>query len=465
MLFSTFSFALFFLAVTIAHFALPDRYRRPFLLAASYYFYMCWSVRYITVIIGITLIDYAAGIGIEKAKGAQRKLLLALSIASNFGLLFLFKYADFFGAKLQWLLPVGISFHTFQAVSYTIDVYRGKVKAERSLTIYALYVAFFPQMVAGPIERPGHLLPQFHHPVRFDWTRTGSGLRLALWGLIKKTAVADLAAPVVNTVYSHPRNFPGPMLCLATALFAIQIYCDFSGYSDMAVGLARVLGYDLTTNFRQPYGARSIREFWQRWHISLSTWFRDYLYIPLGGNRLSPVRWAAIVMVVFLVSGLWHGANWTFVAWGAVHGLYLVAGASTQDLRRKLAEVSGIDRYPRLWNLWKTLTTTLLVTIAWVFFRAGSISDAGYVLSHLGSFAGFPTEDLFRAGLPRFEMAFLPFAAFAVFAVEHVRRSRPPWLETVRNHPVLQLPVYAAGVYFVVFFGVFARVEFIYFQF
>ena len=465
MLFNTFGFAAFFLVVTIVHFALPDRFRRPFLLAASYYFYMCWSVRYITVIIGLTLVDYCAGRGIEKATGVGRKLLLTLSVASNFGLLFLFKYADFFGASLRWLLPVGISFHTFQAVSYTIDVYRGKVKAERGLIIYALYVAFFPQMIAGPIERAGHLLPQFHRPVRFDWTRAASGLRLALWGLIKKTAVADLAAPVVNTVYSHPRNFPGPMLCLATALFAIQIYCDFSGYSDMAVGLSRVLGYDLTTNFRQPYSARSIREFWQRWHISLSTWFRDYLYIPLGGNRVSPLCRGAIVMVVFLASGLWHGANWTFVVWGVVHGLYLVASVSTQSLRRELAAVSGIDRYPRLWNLWKTLTTTFLVTIAWVFFRASSISDAGYVLSHLGSFAGFRTENLFRAGLPRFEMAFLPFEVLAVFAGEHVRQSRPPWLETVWNRPLFRLPVYAAAVYFVVFFGVFAHVEFIYFQF
>ncbi len=257
--------------VATGYFVLPERFRRPFLLAASYYFYMCWSVRYIAVIIAITLVDYCAGIGIEQARGAQRRLILTLSILCNFGLLFAFKYANFFGAtlntltgaeipQLHWLLPVGISFHTFQAVSYTVDVYRGKVKAERSLLTYGLYVAFFPQMVAGPIERPENLLPQLHRPKRFDYNRLRTGLETALWGLIKKTVVADLVAPLVNTVYAHPRDFAGTMLCLATVLFAVQIYCDFSGYSDMAVGLARILGYDLTINFRQPYSARTVAE-------------------------------------------------------------------------------------------------------------------------------------------------------------------------------------------------------------
>jgi len=437
---------------------------------------MCWSVRYILVIIAITLIDYFAGRAIEQAQGGRRRLFLTLSILSNFGLLFAFKYADFFSAalnsvahagipQLHWLLPVGISFHTFQAVSYTVEVYRCKIPAERNLLTYGLYVAFFPQMVAGPIERPGHLLPQLHQAKKFDFIRLRSGLQLALWGLIKKTAVADLVAPVVNTIYTNPRDFAGPMLCLATALFTVQIFCDFSGYSDMAVGLARVLGYDLTINFRHPYSAKSIAEFWQRWHISLSTWLRDYLYIPLGGNRVSTVRWGAIILIVFLVSGLWHGANWTFVVWGALHGLYFVGGAMTRRLRVRLAELSGLTLFPRVWAIEQVMATNLLVAIAWIFFRARTVSDAIYTVSHLWNFAGFESENLFRAGLPRFEMALVPLAITIVFCGEYFRLHRPPrWELAWKRRPVRWL-AYAGGIYGVVFFGVFQHIEFIYFQF
>ena len=461
MLFNSFAFAIFFPVAATVYFILPERFRKPLLLAASYYFYMYWNARYITVILAITLVDYFAGLGIEKSTGLKRRLILTASILTNFGMLTLFKYADIFG----WLLPLGISFHTFQAVSYTIDVYRGNAKAERSLLNYALYVAFFPQMVAGPIERPARLLPQFHHPRQFDWQRIRSGLRLALWGLIKKSAVADLAATVVNTVYAHPRDFPGPLLLLATGLFSIQIYCDFSGYSDMAIGLARVLGYDLTVNFRQPYASKSIREFWQRWHISLSTWFRDYLYIPLGGNRLTPWRWRATVMLVFLTSGLWHGANWTFVVWGGIHGLYLIAGAATGKLRNQLLALSGLDRMPRLAGAAKIVATNALVIGAWIFFRASNLSDGFYILSHAVRFEGFDAENFFRIGLPRFEMAYLQIAIPVVLWVDNLRLRRPAWLLMTCGRPVLRLPLYAAGVYTVVFFGMFQHINFIYFQF
>ncbi|HWE49817.1 MAG TPA: MBOAT family O-acyltransferase [Bryobacteraceae bacterium] len=476
MLFNTFSFAIFFAVTCPVFFLLPSRFQRGFLLAASYYFYMCWSVPYIGVIIAITLIDYCAGIAIEEAHGARRRLFLTLSILSNFGLLFAFKYADFFSAmlhagipQLHWLLPVGISFHTFQAVSYTVEVYRGSVRAERNLLSYALYVAFFPQMVAGPIERPGHLLPQLHQPKNFDFPRLRSGLRLALWGLIKKSMVADLVAPLVNTVYARPRDFAGPMLALATLLFAVQIFCDFSGYSDMAVGLARILGYDLTMNFRHPYSAKDIAGFWRRWHISLSTWFRDYLYIPLGGNRVSALRWGGVVLLVFLVSGLWHGANWTFVVWGGLHGLYLLGGAMTRPLRLKLATISGLARLPRLWALERIITTNLLVGIAWIFFRAKSVSDGVYVVSHLcnltGNVAGFQPENLFRAGLPRFELALVPLAAFVVFCGEYLREHRPRICQLAWNRRPVRWLAYAGAIYSVVFFGVFQHLEFIYFQF
>jgi alginate O-acetyltransferase complex protein AlgI len=472
MLFNTFSFAIFFAVVCPVYFLLPTRFQHIFLLAASYYFYMCWSVRYIAVIIAITLIDYVAGLGIEQARGYRRKLWLILSILSNFGLLFAFKYADFFSSalhagipQLHWLLPVGISFHTFQAVSYTAEVYRGKVSAERNLLTYALYVAFFPQMVAGPIERPGHLLPQLHQSKTFNFTRLRSGLQLALWGLIKKTVVADLVAPVVNTVYASPRDFAGPMLCLATALFAVQIFCDFSGYSDMAVGLARILGYDLTVNFRHPCSAKTIAEFWQRWHISLSTWFRDYLYIPLGGNQVSTARWGAIILIVFLTSGLWHGANWTFVVWGALHGVYFLGGAMTRKLRLSLAEMSGLARLPRIWAIEQVMATNLLVGIAWIFFRARNISDATYIVSHLWNFAGFQSENLFRAGLPRFEMTFVPVAVTLVFCGEYFRLHRPPRWELAWNRRPVRWLAYAGGIYGMVFFGIFQHIEFIYFQF
>jgi alginate O-acetyltransferase complex protein AlgI len=473
MLFNTVQFAVFFAFVAALNYVLPRRWRGWLLLAASYYFYMCWSVRYILVIIAITLVDYFAGLRIEAAEGRARKAWLAFSIGCNFGLLFVFKYADFFGSAvnrltgseipaLHWLLPVGISFHTFQAISYTFDVYRGLTPAERSLKVYALYVAFFPQMVAGPIERPGHLMPQLHEPAPMSRARLASGLRLALWGLVKKTVVADLAAPVVNTVYTRPHDFPGALLALATVLFAVQIYCDFSGYSDIAVGTARVLGYDLTINFRQPYFARSVGEFWQRWHISLSTWFRDYLYIPLGGNRVSRVRRALNIAVVFLASGLWHGASGTFVVWGAAHAFYMLFGQWTKGLREACADWSGLARAPRIRRAFQTCITFALVSAAWIFFRAGSIEDAGYIVRQLASAGeGFELENLFSLGLPRFEMSLLLLAIPAVFAIEHVRNSSAGWI----SRRSVRWAAMAAAVYSIVFFGVFTRVEFIYFQF
>jgi alginate O-acetyltransferase complex protein AlgI len=458
MLFNTVQFAIFYAIVAAMHFTMPARFRSVWLLAASYVFYIWSGPKYILVIAAITLIDYAAGIGIEKAQGAMRRFLLAASVVSNFGLLFVFKYADFFGSalgiglNLHRALPLGISFHTFQAVSYTVEVYRSTVRAERNLRIYALYVAFFPQMVAGPIERPQNLLPQLRRPKPFERVRFTSGLRIALRGLIKKAVVADLAAPAVNTVYAHPRAFSGPILALATALFAVQIYCDFSGYSDMAVGLARILGYDLTLNFRQPYFAQSVAEFWRRWHISLSTWFRDYLYIPLGGNRASRLRWSLNIMIVFLLSGLWHGANWTFVAWGALHGFYFLFDAATSRLRTPIAFV-------------RIAVTNFFVGTAWIFFRAANLSDAAYIVSHLFDFNRFQAEDLFRLGLPRFEMALLGIVIAAVFAAEYLSTRSPAWLSEALERRAIRWPLYAAAAYTVVFFGVFGHVEFIYFRF
>lgn len=401
MLFNSLAFFLFFPIVTGLYFLLPQRWRWSLLLTASCVFYMYFIPKYI-LILGVTIVvDYLAGILIERAEGRRRKLFLGWSLVANVGVLALYKYFNFFNENLSalaqflgWgysiqslslILPVGLSFHTFQAMSYTIEVYRGHQKAERHFGIYALYVMFYPQLVAGPIERPQNLLHQFYETHYFDYQRVASGLRLMAWGLFKKVVVADRLALFVNNVYLDPSQTEGPVLMLGTIFFAFQIFCDFSGYSDIAIGSARVMGFTLMRNFDSPYQAQSISEFWRRWHISLSTWFKDYLYIPLGGNRVSELRWYANMMIVFLVSGLWHGANWTYVIWGGLHGFFLVFGAATQKIRERVAQTIGITRLPRLHTSLKVLTTFLLVCLSWIFFRAQSLHDAVQACSHMFS--------------------------------------------------------------------------------
>jgi alginate O-acetyltransferase complex protein AlgI len=395
MLFNSLPFFLFLPTVVSLYFLLSQRWRWSLLLTASCVFYMFFIPKYL-LILGFTIVvDYFAGILIENAQGARRKWCLAMSIVANVGVLGFFKYFNFFRENvdglarvLGWnlpvealaiILPIGLSFHTFQAMSYTIEVYRGAQPAERHFGIYALYVMFFPQLVAGPIERPQNLLHQFREVHHFDYDRVTSGLRLIAWGLFKKTVVADRLALFVNKVYATPEQFGGPILVLATLAFAFQIYCDFSGYSEIAVGSARIIGFRLMQNFDRPYHARTIAEFWRRWHISLSTWFRDYLYFPLGGNRVGPARWSVNILVVFLVSGLWHGANWTYVVWGGLHGLYLVVGTTTGRLRQRFARWSTLADYPALHRFGQVLCTFSLVCVTWIFFRAATLSKAGLI--------------------------------------------------------------------------------------
>jgi D-alanyl-lipoteichoic acid acyltransferase DltB (MBOAT superfamily) len=455
--------------------------RKIILLAASYYFYMCWSTKYILVIWGITLVDYAAGLLIEHSdKERVRKLFLGLSLFCNIGLLVVFKYFNFASTSiaatlhsigldcapplLHVILPVGLSFHTFQAMSYTVDVYNRKAPAERSLLNYALYVAFFPQMVAGPIERPNQLLPQFHRDPRQNLPRIRSGLKLALWGLFKKMVIADALAGFVNLVYANPKEFSGFELTLATLAFSLQIYCDFSGYSDIALGIARIMGYELRLNFAQPYFSRSIGEFWHRWHISLSTWFRDYVYIPLGGKRVSIPRYYMNVLVTFLVSGLWHGANWTFLVWGGLHGGYLVFSHMTSGFRAKAREVLLLDRLPRILTALQWASTFGFVTVAWIVFRAKDLPTALYIVSHLLPINHFNSFTLSQAGIPRANTPFLLFFIFAMFAVEwwvmHPHRMPRIW-----SRAAVRWSCYYACAYSIVFFGVFGHVDFIYFQF
>jgi len=482
MLFNSPAFALFFPVVTAGYFLLPHRWRWLWLLAASCYFYMAFVPAYILILLFTIAVDYGAGILIERSTDPRRRqLLLACSIVANVGVLAVFKYAGFLDANLaalaRWLgwnyslhalglvLPIGLSFHTFQAMSYVIEVYRGRQPAERHLGIYALYVLFYPQLVAGPIERPQNLLPQFHQPQVFDQARVTAGLQLMAWGLFKKVVVADRLAVLVDAVYKQPTQYHGIPLIAATYAFAYQIYCDFSGYSDIAIGSAQVMGIRLMTNFRQPYQARSIAEFWQRWHISLSTWFRDYLYIPLGGNRGGRWRWAFNIMVVFLVSGLWHGANWTYVLWGAIHGAYMVAGQALRPLGARLLTAWGrTARSLRLAAALQTLVTFHLVLLAWVFFRANTVTDAVHVLRH--ALSGLELRGGYGiGGGGAYELA---VAACAILAMEWVqfRQRRGSVRAQLSRWPApARWAAYYALVLAILMFGKFQIRDFVYFQF
>lgn len=400
MIFNSFEFLIFFPIVLILHFALPFKLRWIALLIASYYFYISWNPELIYLIAFTTIISYVSGIVIDKSKRpAVRKMWLTLTLVVCLGILFFYKYFNFLSTSvteilrrfslpandftLDLILPVGISFYTFQTLSYVIDVYRGSIKPEYHFGYYALYVSFFPQLVAGPIERPENLLPPLKVKHRPEAENFREGLKIMLCGFFKKLAVADILATYVNSVFNDPAAATGLSVAVATCLFAVQIYCDFSGYTDIAIGCSRIMGIRLMQNFNMPYMARTIKEFWARWHISLSSWFRDYVYIPLGGNRCSSARQSFNVFVVFLLSGIWHGANWTFVLWGILHGVYQIVGKVTLPLRKKLCEALHINRQSSAYAWWERFVTFILVGIAWIFFRANSLTDLGTLLFKL----------------------------------------------------------------------------------
>lgn len=481
MLFNSFHFLFFFLAFLPIYFLLKGTPRKAFTLAASYYFYMCWNAKYVTLIWAITVVDYFAALLIERAQRlGTRRCFLVLSLVSNIGLLVVFKYFNFLSTSftdvlnvaglhdspvlLNVILPIGLSFHTFQAMSYTIDVYKRKAPAERSLLNYALYVAFFPQMVAGPIERPNHLLPQFHRSHSFDWANIRTGGKQALWGLFKKMVIADSFAAFVNLVYAHPERFPGMALLVATCFFAVQIYCDFSGYSDIALGLARMMGYELTINFRRPYFAQSVGEFWHRWHISLSTWFRDYVYIPMGGNRVPIPRFYFNILVTFLLSGIWHGANLTFVFWGAFHGVWLVVSHATAGWRAKVRGFLGVERFPRALAVARVGITGSLVTLGWIFFRASSLSQAFYIITHLLPLRHLDSVLFVKSSIQRADLPFLLLLACLMFLVEWLIE-HPEHRPAIWSNLGIRVAAYYACTFAIVFYGVFGHVDFIYFQF
>lgn len=396
MLFNSFEFVVFFPTVVLLYFLLPRKYRWVLLLAASYYFYMVWKPKYIVLIVISTLVDYLAGMKMGSIPDKKkRRPWLILSLVTNLGILMTFKYANFFidnindllvnlGSTgsipaLQFLLPMGISFYTFQTMAYSIDVYNGKTKHESHLGYFALYVTYFPQLVAGPIERTENLLHQFRQNYVFEYDRVVRGLKQMLWGFFKKVVIADRLAPLVDQIYNSPTEHQGMTLALGTYLFAFQIYCDFSGYSDIAIGASRIMGINLMDNFKTPYLSQSISEFWKRWHISLSTWFRDYLYIPLGGNRVAKWKWYLNLMIVFVVSGFWHGANWTFLAWGFLHGAYLVLAIWFAGFNKKLGKSLGLEKNKNLGKWVNIFVTFHLAVFAWIFFRANNITDGLHI--------------------------------------------------------------------------------------
>jgi len=499
MLFNSIDFLIFFPLVTGLYFVLPHRVRWILLLAASCVFYMFFIPIYILILFVTITIDYFAAIYIEQSDGFTRNIFLYLSIASLCIILRAFKYFNFFSlnlraiaqvlhlhypiATLKIILPIGLSFHTFQSLSYVIEVYRGHQKAERHFGIYALYVMFYPQLVAGPIERPQNLLPQFYERHHFEPQRVSDGLKLMLWGMFKKVVIADRLAIFVNQVYDRPRAYTGLWLILATIFFAFQIYCDFSGYSDIAIGAAKVMGFRLTQNFNRPYFAKSSAEFWRRWHISLSTWFRDYLYIPLGGNRVGPIRRDFNLLATFVVSGLWHGANWTYVIWGALNGVYVIVGIWSSRLRER----SSLTRYWKADKYLQVLGTFALTCFAWIFFRANTLADAFFIvdnLSHdLQAQIRFLVRVLLQYVLGQLDLyselsyrgqPLLPLnellmscALIAFLLFVQLGQRRHKLVDALSQQPLwVRWCVYYAGIMAVGFFGAYHNTrQFLYFQF
>lgn len=460
MQFNSTLYIVFLTLVVFLYYLLSPSYRRPLLLLASYAFYWVWSVPFSLLLFLSTFVDYTAARVIEAASRPWlRHGALIVSLAFNLGSLCLFKYADFLSdsfntllgfrpwPELNWILPLGISFYTFQTMSYTIDVYRGIVKAKRSLLDVALYVCFFPQLVAGPIVRSDEFLPQLECKASPDWVRMRSGIAQIIWGMVKKVYIGDPMGLIANHAYSAPENVSGWGLLLATYAFAIQIYCDFSGYSDIAIGSARLLGIELPENFRAPYLACTIRDFWRRWHITLSTWLRDYLYIPLGGSRRGSIRTYVNLMLTMLLGGLWHGAGWNWVVWGGLQGGLLCLERATGW--ESAAQLKGV------WRGLRWLLTFHLVCLSWVFFRSHSLSDAMTVLHRIVTLA---------EGWVSFDLRPLLYLTLLLGVEGLGLRSR--WLQWLEGRPALtRWATYAAVTAFVLTFAGASSPEFIYFQF
>ena len=479
MLFNSLAYGVFLPVVFLVYWAVPHRYRQIILLLASCYFYMSWNPVYIFLILTTTVVSYSSALLLERReKAREKKWILALSAGVSLGILFFFKYFNFAFASiarilslvslrlhpvtLRLLLPVGISFYTFQTLSYVIDVYRGEEQAERNFISYALFVTFFPQLVAGPIERTRNLLPQIKAEHTFAYDEAAYGMKLMTWSFFKKTVVADVLAVYVQRVYDNPLDYRGFVFFLAAILFAIQIYCDFSGYSDIAVGTARLLGIRLMTNFKSPYFSRSIKEFWSRWHISLSQWFRDYVYIPLGGNRVGKLRHCLNLMVTFLISGLWHGADWKFVIWGGIHGLgqILESGLSGPERRPAAKGLRGAVRIGAVFTF---------CTFAWIFFVSISAWYAMYALRMGFVGIGNPLAYLWKGiadlGISGARAVPILGSLALLFAYDRMSLERD-CIQWISEKPApVRYTVYFLMVTILLFFRAGGETEFVYFQF
>lgn len=497
MQFTSFEFLIFFPVVVLIYYVIPKKFRQFWLLLASYYFYMGWNARYAVLILVSTVTTYLCAVFMGDADGGNarrlRKLILTAGIAVNLAILLFFKYFYFlydmlggalsvFGIKMtapefDLILPVGISFYTFQALGYVIDVYRGTVKPERNFIRYALFVSFFPQLVAGPIERSGSLLGQLEkmpHEKLWDFDKVTRGLLMMLWGFFMKMVIADRAAVLVNQVYDKYYLYSGMALLLAAVLFAVEIYCDFAGYSVIAMGAALVLGIRLMVNFEAPFFVTSVSALWRRWHISLSSWFRDYLYIPLGGNRCSRLRRYFNSMVTFAVSGLWHGASWNFVVWGAIQGMYIIIGDITRPFRTRLNTFFGIRVKTFGYRLGQAACTFFLFVLSFVFFRSDTVGDGVYYIQRMFlrfNVWSFFDESVYHLGLDRKEMSILWIGILILIIVDayYVRR-RALFDSLVKGQCLaVQYVITAALLVMVIVFGVYGEgydaAQFIYFQF
>ena len=484
MLFNSFSFLAFFTIVVVVYYLIPHRFRWLLLVIASLYFYSIFKLGYVLLLLGVALVGYLVALAMGTAQGsARRKALLAVGVVAALAPLFVFKYFDFFAEsidalllraqpegsaslmpKLGLLLPAGLSFFTFSCVSYLVDVYRGKLAPERHIGRFALYIAFFPKLLAGPIERATTFLPQILRPVRFTPEGVSLGLQLILWGLFKKVVIADRLAAFVDTTYQTP-GFASPVaLLIATYFYAFQIYCDFSGYTDIAIGAAQILGLNLMENFRRPYFARSVPEFWSnnRWHISLNAWFRDYLYIPLGGSRVSRPRFYFNILSVYMVSGLWHGAAWTFVIWGALNGFFHLVSMGVAGLKHKLAP--GL-RLPRpVGAILGILVTFHLVLITWVFFRAASLSDAITIFTRVVE--AVPKLPMLFKAFPFTGEIYLSLALIGLLLLVEALDEWGAFWEKLRVRPVyVRWAVYYVLLISLVVIGQWGQQQFVYMQF
>jgi len=490
MLFNSVKFLIFFPVVSVAFFALPVKLRNLFLLCRSIYFYMSWEPKYIVLIGFSVVVTYVGAQLIEKYHKREnyklKKISLAVSVILNLMVLFVFKYYDFFaeninavlgdtGVSLPFLriaLPIGISFYTFQVIGYVADVYEGKLPAEKNFINYALFISFFPQLVAGPIERATNLLPQLYRHNNFDYNRVTDGLVMMAWGFFKKLVVADSMAVIVNTVYNDVTEFTGLALIFATVLFAFQIYGDFSGYSDIARGAAKVLGYNLMANFNRPYISKSLTEFWARWHISLSGWFQDYIFQPMVWYSKNPARASYYAIItVFVVSGFWHGADWTYVVWGLFHALFRAYEIFTKKSRKKFYKKHGIDTNSKLFGAYKITVTFALVCFTYIFFRANTMTDAIYVVTHMFSgltsvfSAGYLSSVLESMGFFSNNGVALLLCIVFMLAVEKWTDEVPLHERINRCAAPVRWVFYYAVILLILFFGYFGQSQFIYFQF